>query len=63
MRGQWAAYVWAQHAIEGTLYFQAAAQMGHVGRVRVRRFCGMFRPRSGGENCVSIGRGTRRRAP
>lgn len=36
--------VWAQHAIEGTLYFQAAAQMGHVGRVRVRRFCGMFRP-------------------
>ena len=36
--------VWAQHAIEGTLYFQAAAQMGHVGRVRVRGFCGMFRP-------------------
>jgi len=38
------AYVWAQHAIEGTLYFQTARADGHVGRVRVRRFCGMFRP-------------------
>jgi len=55
--------VWAQHTIEGTLYSKRPAQMGHAGRVRVRSFCGMFRLRSGGENCVSIGRGTRRRAP
>src|SRR5216684_2260173 len=28
MRAQWAAYVWAQHAIEGTLYFQSARADG-----------------------------------
>jgi len=39
------------------------AQVAHVGRMHVRRFCGMFRLRSGGENRVSISRGTRGRAP
>ncbi len=55
--------VWAQHTIEGTLYFQAARADGMSVECASEGFAVCSAPRSGGENCVSVGRRTRGRAP
>ena len=54
--------VCAKHTFEASWFCRRPAQRGHISKVRVRGFCDTFRPRSGGENCVSIGRRTRGRA-
>jgi len=54
--------VCAKHTFEASWFCRRPAQRGHISKVRVRGFCDTFRHRSGGENCVSIGRRTRGRA-